>query len=30
LNDEGRAALTRPFTAGANGWRAEFPIVVLA
>ena len=30
LNDAGRAALTRPFTAGANGWRAEFPIVVLA
>jgi protocatechuate 3,4-dioxygenase, beta subunit len=30
LNAAGRAALTRPFTAGANGWRAEFPIVVLA
>lgn len=30
LNASGRAALTRPFTPGADGWRADFPIVVLA
>jgi len=26
----GRAALTRHFAPGADGWRADFPIVVLA
>jgi len=30
LDDAGRAALTRRFTASAEGWRTEFPIVVLA
>ena len=30
LGAEGRAALTRPFVAGPDGLRAEFPIVVMA
>lgn len=30
LSDKGRAALTRPFALGVDGWRAEFPIVVQA
>ncbi len=30
LNEQGQAALTRPFVAGADGLRAEFPIVVEA
>lgn len=30
LNEAGRAALTRPFVAGVDGLRAEFPIVVQA
>lgn len=30
LTEAGRAALTRRFSAGADGWRADFPIVVLA
>jgi protocatechuate 3,4-dioxygenase beta subunit len=29
LGDQGQAALTRPFVAGADGLRAEFPIVVM-
>lgn len=30
LNEQGQAALTRPFVAGADGMRAEFPIIVQA
>ena len=30
LGEQGQAALTRPFVAGADGLRAEFPIVVMA
>jgi protocatechuate 3,4-dioxygenase beta subunit len=30
LGEQGQAALTRPFVAGAGGLRAEFPIVVMA
>ncbi|MBA4260849.1 MAG: intradiol ring-cleavage dioxygenase [Comamonadaceae bacterium] len=30
LNEQGQAALTRPFVAGADGLRADFPIVVQA